>query len=82
MRESVIVAGHGRVLAAKEIGLTEIPVIRIEHMSDDDRRAYVIADNKLADMAGWDATFSRSSFSTCRSRCQPAGSDRLRYRRG
>ena len=52
--EGVIIAGHGRVLAAKQLDLAQIPVLRIEHLSDADRRAYIIADNKLAQMAGWD----------------------------
>jgi hypothetical protein len=52
--DDVIIAGHGRVMAAKELELATIPVIRIEHMNEDERRAYVIADNKLAEMAGWD----------------------------
>jgi DNA modification methylase len=52
--DNVIIAGHGRVEAAKSLGLDKIPIIRIEHLSDTDRRAYVIADNKIAEMAGWD----------------------------
>ncbi|HEY9213163.1 MAG TPA: ParB/Srx family N-terminal domain-containing protein, partial [Ancylobacter sp.] len=49
-----IVAGHGRVLAASEIGLGTIPVVRLSHLSAEERRAYVLADNKLALNAGWD----------------------------
>lgn len=49
-----IVAGHGRVLAAKELGMREVPTIRLSHLSAAERRAYVIADNKLALNAGWD----------------------------
>ena len=52
--EGVIIAGHGRALAARRLGLERIPVLRVEHLSEADRRAYVIADNKLAQMAGWD----------------------------
>jgi len=52
--ENVIIAGHGRVMAAKELGLTAVPVIRIEHMNEDDKRAYIIADNQLATRGGWD----------------------------
>lgn len=48
-----IIAGHGRVLAAKELGLTEVPVILLEHLSDAQQRAYVIADNKLTENASW-----------------------------
>lgn len=49
-----IIAGHGRIMAAKELGMTEVPVIRISHLTAEQRRAYVIADNKLALNAGWD----------------------------
>ena len=49
-----IVAGHGRVLAAKKLGMDELPVIDASHLSDAQRRAYIIADNKLALNAGWD----------------------------
>ncbi len=49
-----ILAGHGRVRAAEELGLAEVPCLRIEHMTEAEKRAYVIADNKLALNAGWD----------------------------
>jgi DNA modification methylase len=49
-----IVAGHGRVAAAKEVGLADVPCLRLSDMSAADRRAYIIADNKLALNAGWD----------------------------
>lgn len=49
-----IIAGHGRVMAARKLGLAEVPCIRLAHLSDAQRRAYVIADNKLALNAGWD----------------------------
>ncbi|WP_165351862.1 site-specific DNA-methyltransferase [Salipiger sp. IMCC34102] len=49
-----IIAGHGRVLAAERIGLAEVPCLRLAHLSEEQRRAYVIADNKLAENAGWD----------------------------
>jgi DNA modification methylase len=48
-----IIAGHGRVEAAKQLGLGCVPTLRIEHLSDADKRAYILADNKLADKAGW-----------------------------
>lgn len=50
-----IVAGHGRVMAAKELGLKEVPTVRLSHLSPEERRAYVLADNKLALNAGWDS---------------------------
>ena len=56
-----IVAGHGRVEAAKRLGLPSVPTIRLDHLSDAERRAYVIADNRLAELAGWTARSSRSS---------------------
>lgn len=50
-----IIAGHGRVLAAKAEGLTEIPCVFVEHLTEAQKRAYIIADNRLALSAGWDA---------------------------
>ncbi len=49
-----VVAGHGRLAAAKMLGMAAVPAIRIEHLSDDEKRAYVLADNQLAARAGWD----------------------------
>lgn len=49
-----IIAGHGRLLAARLLGLPEVPVIVLDYLTDAQRRAYVIADNKLAELAGWD----------------------------
>jgi hypothetical protein len=51
---NTIIAGHGRVAAAKLLGMDRVPTIRIEGMSEDEIRAYVIADNRLAEKAGWD----------------------------
>lgn len=51
---NTILAGHGRVEAAKLLGMTEVPCVRLEHMTPEQKRAYVIADNKLALNAGWD----------------------------
>jgi hypothetical protein len=51
--DDVIVAGHGRVMAAERLGLAEVPVIVLRHLTDAQRRAYVIADNKLALNASW-----------------------------
>jgi len=52
-QDGEIIAGHGRVLAARKLGLTSVPVIVISHLSELDRRAYTIADNKIALNAGW-----------------------------
>lgn len=49
-----IIAGHGRVLAAQKLGETEVPTIELSHMDENQKRAYIIADNKLALNAGWD----------------------------
>jgi DNA modification methylase len=49
-----ILAGHGRLLAARKLGLAEVSVIRFEHLSEAQKRAYLIADNQLALQAGWD----------------------------
>ena len=49
-----IVAGHGRVLAAQKLGLASLPVIEAGHLTEAQKRAYVIADNRLALDAGWD----------------------------
>lgn len=51
---NTIIAGHGRVAAAKLLKLERVPVLRLEHMSEVERHAYVIADNRLAELAGWD----------------------------
>jgi len=49
-----IICGHGRVAAAHSIGMADVPAIKIDHLSEEDLRAYVIADNRLAEIAGWD----------------------------
>lgn len=49
-----IIAGHGRLLAARKLGLAEVPVVVLDHLTETQRRAYIIADNKLAMNAGWD----------------------------
>jgi DNA modification methylase len=54
-----IIAGHGRVLAARKLGLEQVPVIELAHMTEAQRRAYVLADNQLALNAGWDEALLR-----------------------
>jgi DNA modification methylase len=56
---SGIIAGHGRVLAARKLGLDRVPVIELAHMSEAQKRAYVLADNQLALNAGWDEALLR-----------------------
>ena len=51
---NIIIAGHGRLLAAKKLGLNQVPTITLEGLTEAQRKAYVIADNKLALNAGWD----------------------------
>lgn len=50
-----IIAGHGRFAAAQELGLREVPVIVLDHLTDAERRAYIIADNRIAENAEWDS---------------------------
>ncbi len=54
-KDGGIIAGHGRVLGARKLRLSEVPCIRLAHLTDTQKRAYIIADNKLALNAGWDA---------------------------
>jgi DNA modification methylase len=49
-----IIAGHGRLLAARKLGLAEVPVVVLDHLNETQRRAYILADNKIALNAGWD----------------------------
>ena len=44
---NIIIEGHGRLLACKELGMTEVPIIRLDHLSDEERKAYTLAHNKL-----------------------------------
>ena len=51
--ENIIVEGHGRYLACKELGIDEVPVIHLDHLTDEQRRAYTLAHNKTAEMSEW-----------------------------
>jgi ParB-like chromosome segregation protein Spo0J len=53
-QDGEIIAGHGRLAAAKLLSLASVPVVVLADMTEADRRAYVMADNKLAELAGWD----------------------------
>jgi DNA modification methylase len=55
-----LIAGHGRALAAKSLGMTEVPCIVLDHLTDAQRRALILADNKLALNAGWDEDILRA----------------------
>ena len=52
--EGTIIAGHGRVMAARKLGLNEVPAIKLGHLTENQKKAYIIADNRLALNAGWD----------------------------
>ena len=52
--DGMIIAGHGRVAAAKQLNLVAVPTIRLSHLLEVDKRAYILAENKLAERAGWD----------------------------
>ena len=52
--ENGIIAGHGRVLAAKKLGLDEVPTIELKHLTKTQKKAYILADNRLALNSGWD----------------------------
>ena len=60
--EKGIIAGHGRVMAAKKLGMVDLPAVEASHLTDAQRRAYIIADNKLALNAGWDEEMLRVEF--------------------
>ena len=49
-----MIAGHGRLAAAQQLGLNQVPVVRIGHLTAEQKRAYLLADNRLAELSGWD----------------------------
>lgn len=53
-RNDCVIAGHGRLAAARLLGLQSVPTVQLEHLTDEQKRAYIIADNRLAELAGWD----------------------------
>lgn len=63
---NVIIAGHGRLEAAKQLKLDEVPCIRLSHLTEAQKKAYVIADNKLALNAGWDEELLRQEIEALR----------------
>ena len=52
--QNIIVEGHGRMLACKQLGMTEVPCIRLDHLNDEQRREYAIAHNATAELSEWD----------------------------
>lgn len=58
-----VIAGHGRLEAARQLGMTHVPALQIDHLTPEQVRAYRIADNRLAELAGWDDELLRLEFS-------------------
>ena len=54
-----VIAGHGRIMAARKLGMTEVPCIAVEGLSDAQRKAYILADNRLGELADWDMDLVR-----------------------
>jgi hypothetical protein len=52
--DNIIVEGHGRMLACKQLGMTEVPCVRLDHLTDEQRREYAIAHNATAELSEWD----------------------------
>ena len=52
--DGVLIAGHGRLMAARQLGMEKVPSIQLEHLSEAQRKALIIADNRIAMNAGWD----------------------------
>ena len=53
-KDNIIVEGHGRLLACKQMGMTEVPCVRLDHLTDEQRREYAIAHNATAELSEWD----------------------------
>ena len=53
-KDNIIVEGHGRLLACKQLGMTEVPCVRLDHLTDEQRREYAIAHNATAELSEWD----------------------------
>jgi DNA modification methylase len=53
-KDNSIIAGHGRLMAARKLGMVKVPVVQLEHMTETQRKAYVLADNRIALNSGWD----------------------------
>jgi DNA modification methylase len=55
-KDNSIIAGHGRLMAARKLGMDKVPVVQLEHMTEAQRKAYVLADNRIALNSGWDTS--------------------------
>lgn len=51
--ENIIVEGHGRLMACRQLGINEVPCIRLDHLSEEERRAYALAHNKTSELSNW-----------------------------
>ena len=58
-RDYGVIAGHGRLMAAKEEGFTEVPCVLVDHLTEAQKKAYILADNRYAQDAGWDEEMLR-----------------------
>ena len=58
-RDFSVIAGHGRLIAAKEEGIAEVPCVFVDHLSEPQKKAYILADNRMAMDAGWDEDLLR-----------------------
>ena len=59
-QEGMVLAGHGRIMAAKALGMLTVPAIKLSHLSSAQKKAYIIADNKIALNSGWDLELLRT----------------------
>ena len=73
--DATIIAGHARVLAARKLGMAEVPVIVLDHLSPAQRRALVLADNRLALNAGWDEELLQAELLELRSEERRVGKE-------
>ena len=53
-KDNVLIAGHGRVMAGRKLGLKEVPAIRLGHLTENQKKAYILADNRIALNSSWD----------------------------
>lgn len=61
-KDNIIIEGHGRLLAAKKLGMKEVPIIRLDHLTDEERREYAIMHNKTAELSNWDFPMLEEEF--------------------
>ena len=55
-KDNSVIAGHGRLMAARKLGYKEVPVVKLEHLTESQRKAYILADNRIALNSGWDTS--------------------------